>query len=96
MHYWRGEPFAFTLSQTITNLAPAPIRISLWDPGRWRGEPVQLFRQGPAAGPEQTVDITNTGWQQWTNPTFTDIPVTNGKCTVGLRLDSRRELGIPG
>jgi hypothetical protein len=35
-----------------------------------------------------TVNIINTGWQVWTNPSIDNIPVTTGKCVIGLRVVS--------
>jgi hypothetical protein len=34
------------------------------------------------------LDIVNTGWQAWQNPSLQDIVVTDGACTIGLKVVS--------
>jgi arabinogalactan endo-1,4-beta-galactosidase len=87
MHYWRGEAFHFTLSQTITGLANGTYALSLWIQGGGGENVLQIFARD-CGGETKTFDIVNTGWVNWSNPTIRDIAVTNGTCTIGLNLDS--------
>jgi arabinogalactan endo-1,4-beta-galactosidase len=87
MHYWLGTPYHFTVSQTIGGLADGTYSASLWIQGGGGEKLLQLFSMG-CGGEDKTVDIVNTGWQQWTNPTIKGIQVTGGNCTIGLKLDS--------
>jgi arabinogalactan endo-1,4-beta-galactosidase len=87
LHYWLGKPFQITLSQTITGLAEGKYSLSLWIQGGGGEKVLQLFAKD-CGGETKTLDIINTGWQQWTNPTIKGIPVMNGTCTIGLTLDS--------
>ncbi len=87
MHYWLGKPFHFTLSQTITGLVDGNYSLSLWIQGGGGEKVLQLFTKD-CGGEAKTLDIVNTGWQNWTNPTIKGIQVTGEKCMIGLTLDS--------
>ncbi len=87
LHYWLGNPFKFTISQTITGLSNGQYSLSLWIQGGGGEKVLQLFTKN-CDGETKTIDIVNTGWQQWTNPTIKGIQVTTGMCTIGLTLDS--------
>jgi len=87
MHYWRGDPFHFTVSQTINNLADGTYSFSAWIQGGGGETVLQLFAQG-CGGEDKVVDIVNTGWQKWSNPVITGIEVSGGSCTIGLQLDA--------
>jgi arabinogalactan endo-1,4-beta-galactosidase len=87
MHYWLEGPFAFTVSQTITGLENGTYTLSAWIQGGGGEETLQLFASG-YGGDTLTVDIRNTGWQEWQNPAIEDIVVTNGECTIGLKVVS--------
>lgn len=87
LHYWLGEPFQFDVSQTISNLTNGTYSVSLWIQGGGGENNLELFAQD-CGGENKSINIVNTGWQNWSNPTLTSIEVTNGSCTIGLRLDS--------
>ena len=42
----------------------------------------------PCGGEPKSLDIVNTGWLQWSNPTITGIEVVGGSCTISLTLES--------
>lgn len=85
LHYWLNDPFTFTLSQKITGLKNGSYTLSIWIQGGGGEESIQLFASGYGGDP-LTVDIKNRGWQQWQNPAIQEILVTNGECTVGLKV----------
>ncbi len=87
LHYWKGEPFAFTLSQTITDLPDGTYSLSAWIQGGGGEKTLQLYVSDYGGDPI-TVDIANTGWLAWNTPTIPEITITGGKCTIGLRVDS--------
>jgi arabinogalactan endo-1,4-beta-galactosidase len=87
LHYWLGEPFEFTVSQTITGLENETYYLSAWIQGGGEEETLQLSVSG-YGGDTLTVDIRNTGWQEWKNPTIEDITITNGECTISLKVIS--------
>jgi arabinogalactan endo-1,4-beta-galactosidase len=86
-HYWLGTPFHFSLSQTISGLADGTYAFSLWIQGGGGENVLQLFARDCGGG-DKTLDIVNTPWQQWSNPTIKGIQVSGGACTIGLALDS--------
>jgi arabinogalactan endo-1,4-beta-galactosidase len=87
LHYWLNGPFEFTVSQTITGLENGTYTLSAWIQGGGGEKTLQLFASG-YGGDTLTVDIHNGGWQQWQNPTIEDIIVTNGECTISLKVVS--------
>lgn len=87
LHYWLDGPFEFTVSQTITGLENGTYTLSAWIQGGGGEETLQLFASD-YGGETLTTEIINTGWQVWTNPTIGDIVITNGQCTLGLKVVS--------
>ena len=87
LHYWLDGPFTFTVSQKITGLDNGTYSLSAWIQGGGGEKALQLFA-GDYGGETLTVDIINTGWQVWQNPTLNDIVVTDGTCTIGLKVIS--------
>ena len=87
LHYWAEGPFSFTVSQRVTGLENGTYTLSAWIQGGGGEKALQLFASG-FGGELLTVDIKNTGWQVWTNPTIQNIVVTDGEVTIGLKVDS--------
>ncbi len=87
LHYWKGEPFAFTLSQTVTDLPDGTYSLSAWLQGGG-GETTLQLSVSDYGGDPLTIDIVNTGWLVWNTPTIPEITVTGGKCTIGLHVVS--------
>jgi arabinogalactan endo-1,4-beta-galactosidase len=85
LHYWSNDPFTFTLTQKISGLENGSYSLSAWIQGGGGEDGIQLFAVGYGGEP-LTVDIENTGWQQWKNPTIPNIQVTTGECTIGLKV----------
>lgn len=86
LNYWLAGEFEFTLSQTVTGLENGTYTLSAWIQGGG-GDALQLYASD-YGGDTLLVDFENTGWQNWQNPTIENIVVTNGQCTVGLRVVS--------
>jgi arabinogalactan endo-1,4-beta-galactosidase len=85
LHYWKDGPFAFTLSQTVTDLPDGTYTLSAWIQGGGGEKTLQLFVSDYGGDP-LTVDTVNTGWQVWKTPTIEKFKVTTGKCTIGLKV----------
>jgi hypothetical protein len=85
LHYWLDTPFTFTVSQTITGLENGTYALSAWIQGGGGETTLQLFASG-YGGDALSVDSIATGWQEWKNPTIEKIVVTNGTCTIGLKV----------
>ena len=87
LHYWLGEPFAFTLSQTVTDLPNGTYTLSAWIQGGGGEETLQVFVSDYGGDP-LAVDIVDTAWLEWKTPTIQTFNITEGKCTVGLKVAS--------
>ena len=87
LHYWLNGPFEFTVSQAITGLENGTNTLNAWIQGRGGEKTLQMFASD-YGGETLTLDINNAGWQQWQNPTIGGFTVTNGKCTIGLKVVS--------
>ncbi len=87
LHYWKGEPFTFTLSQTVTDLSDGTYTLSAWVQGGGGEKTLQLF-VSDYGGEPLTADSVNTGWLIWNTPTIPKFNITDGKCTIGLRVVS--------
>jgi arabinogalactan endo-1,4-beta-galactosidase len=86
LHYWIEGPFEFTVSQTITGLENGTYTFSAWMQGGG-GDTLQLSVSNHGGDP-LTVDFAAAGWREWQNPTIKNIVVTNGQCTISLRVTS--------
>ncbi len=84
MHYWADDAFEFTVSQTITGLANGNYVVSAWIQGGGGEDVLQLFAD--CGGEILTVDIDTNGWLNWKSPTIENVNVTDGTCTVGLKV----------
>ncbi|HTX92794.1 MAG TPA: glycosyl hydrolase 53 family protein [Anaerolineales bacterium] len=87
LHYWQDGPFEFTVSQTVTGLPNGTYTFSAWIQGGGGEKTLQVFAID-CGGDPLTADIVDTGWQAWQNPAIPNISVTNGQCTVGLKVSS--------
>jgi arabinogalactan endo-1,4-beta-galactosidase len=87
LHYWLDAPFAFTLSQTVTDLPDGTYTLSAFIQGGGGENTLQLFVSDYGGDP-LTADAVNTGWLAWNTPTISTFKVTAGKATIGLKVDS--------
>jgi len=86
LHYWADGAFEFTISQTITGLENGTYNFSIWMQGGG-GDTLQLLASDYGGG-ELSVDFAAKGWREWQNPTIENIIVTNGQCTISLKVKS--------
>jgi arabinogalactan endo-1,4-beta-galactosidase len=88
LHYWLNDPFTFSLTQKVTGLKNGTYTLSIWVQGGGGENSIQLSASG-YGGDMLTVNINNTGWQQWQNPAIQNILVTTGECTISLKVDAK-------
>ena len=84
MHYWANDAFEFTVSQTVTGLENGTYFLSAWIQGGGGEDVLQLYAN--CGGETQTLDIATNGWLNWKTPTIENINVSDGTCTVGLKV----------
>lgn len=87
MHYWMGEPFKFEFSRTLTKLRDGTYTLKAWAAGGGGENSIELFAANCGGAASPTTKMTNTGWQKWVQYSVKGIKVSQGNCTVGLRLD---------
>ena len=86
--YWLGNGFKSILSQTFTEIENGTYELSVWAMGGGGENNIRLFAADYDASSKQvTAKIVNTGWQQWKAYKI-KVPVTNGKATIGIYLDT--------
>lgn len=86
LHYWAEGSFEFTVSQTITGLENGTYTFNIWMQGGG-GDTLQLFAS-EYGGETLSVNFAGKGWREWQNPTIENIVVTNGQCTISLKVKS--------
>jgi arabinogalactan endo-1,4-beta-galactosidase len=86
LNYWLAGAFEFTVSQTVTGLENGTYSLSVWIQGG--GEDALQLYASDYGGDTLVVELDNTGWLNWQNPTIENIVITNGQCTIGLRVVS--------
>lgn len=85
--YWLGSAFKSILSQEI-KVENGTYELSVWAMGGGGENNIRLFAANFDGTKKQiTSKITNEGWQVWKQYKI-KVPVTNGKITVGIYLDS--------
>jgi arabinogalactan endo-1,4-beta-galactosidase len=85
LHYWLDTPFSFTVTQAVAGLENGTYSLSAWIQGGGGETTLQLFASD-YGGAMRTADVVTTGWQEWKTPVIENIHVTNGTCTVGLKV----------
>jgi arabinogalactan endo-1,4-beta-galactosidase len=86
LHYWADSAFEFTATQTITGLENGVYSASVWMQGGG-GDTLQLSVID-YGGDLLTVDFAGAGWREWQNPIIENIVVTNGQCTIVIKVSS--------
>ena len=86
--YWLGSGFQSVLSQEIKDLPNGTYELSVWAMGGGGENNIRLFAANYDGTKKQvTSKIVNTGWNEWHQYKIS-VPVTDGKATVGIYLDT--------
>lgn len=88
--YWLGTGFRTILSQDL-KIENGTYELSVWAMGGGGEKNIRLFAANfdKADSKRQiTSKITNTGWNEWKQYKI-KVPVTNGKITIGIYLDTK-------
>jgi arabinogalactan endo-1,4-beta-galactosidase len=86
LNYWLDKPFKFEMYLVIKDLKPGKYRVSFWIHGGG-GENLLRFKVSGYGGEEKYIDIVNTGWLKWSNPTIRDINVMTGEMKISIIVD---------
>ena len=86
--YWLGSGFKSVLSQELKEIPNGVYELSVWAMGGGGENNIRLFAANFDGTKKQvTSKIVNTGWQDWHQYKI-KVPVTDGKATVGIFLDT--------
>ena len=86
--YWLGSGFKSILSQDFKDIPDGTYELSVWAMGGGGENNIRLFAANYDGSKKQvTAKITNTGWQDWHQYKIR-VPVSGGKVTVGIYLDT--------
>lgn len=86
LNYWLDKPFKFELYQVVKNIPLGKYKASFWIHGGG-GENLVRFKVSGYGGEDKYIDIVNTGWLKWQNPTITDIEVKTGEIKISIIVD---------
>lgn len=85
-HFWSADSdMEFAIEQQFTDLEPGTYQLSAFAQGGdvTDGE-MELY--AVVNGEEQTASFMVTTWIDWKNPTISEIKVTDGTLTIGVRM----------
>ncbi len=86
-HFWSGSgDMDFSIQQTVTGLEPGLYRLTAYAQGGDMSADSKLALYAISGGQEQTAAFTMNGYANWQNPTITEIRVTDGTLTFGVRM----------
>jgi len=87
-HFWSESEQIFTVSQTVSGLAPGNYTINTNIQGGDVGSSAVIYLYAVVDGQEYRSDnVTLTGWVQWQTPEIKDIPIVEGQdITIGVSV----------
>ncbi|MFD0673099.1 glycosyl hydrolase 53 family protein [Cohnella sp. GCM10027633] len=85
-NYWLETDYAFTLTQTITDLPDGLYTLRARTVGEGGETTLRLFADGYGGDKVTTPNIVNTAWDQYGTYAIEHIHVTNGQATIGFEV----------
>lgn len=86
--FWSAEAIDFVIEQEITGLESGTYRLSVFSVGgndmTADNSTLELYAVTDAGEEKEAFMLTD--WQHWVNPTISDIEVTDGTLTIGVRI----------
>ena len=87
LHFWSTSNMDFSVEQTISGLESGTYRLSAFSQGgdvKKAECSFELFARGKN-GDEKKTPFMLTGWADWKQPVISDIKITDGELTIGIR-----------
>ena len=85
-HFWSGtSDMDFSIEQSFTDLAPGTYELSAFSQGGDLSADASMELYAVVDGTELTAPFLLTTYADWQNPTVSDIHVTDGTLTIGVR-----------
>ena len=85
-HFWSESDMEFAIEQEFTDLEPGTYQLIAYAQGGDMSEDSVLELYAVSNGEEQTASFMMNGYANWQEPTITDIKVTDGTLTIGVRM----------
>lgn len=87
-HFYSTSDMEFYVEQSFTDLEAGTYKLMAHAQGGDVTEDAEMELYAVTADGEMTVPFMVTTWVNWKNPTISDIKVTDGTLTIGIRVKS--------
>ena len=85
-HFWSGtSDMEFSIEQSFSDLEPGTYKLSAFSQGGDLATDASMELYAVVNGTELTAPFMLTTYADWQNPTVSDIKVTDGTLTIGVR-----------
>lgn len=85
-HFWSGSAdMDFSIEQSFTDLEPGTYELSAFSQGGDLSDDASMELYAMVDGKELTAPFKLTTYADWQNPTVSEIKVTDGSLTIGVR-----------
>lgn len=86
-HFWSEDSdMEFAIEQELTDLEPGTYRLCVYAQGGDVSDDCEMELYAVVDGEEIKEPFMVAGWANWQNPTISDIKVTDGAMTIGVRM----------
>ena len=87
-YYTPSDTTGFTVEQTITGLPNGNYTLKVVSHGQDKGTVNRYLYAKDYGGAEKDLTFANTAWREFKFPEIKNIKVTNGQCTIGVKMDT--------
>lgn len=87
-HFYSTSDMEFYVEQSFTDLEAGTYKFMAYAQGGDVTEDAEMELYAVTADGEMAVPFMVTTWVNWKNPTISDIKVTDGTLTIGIRVKS--------
>lgn len=85
-HFWSESDMDFAIEQQFTDLEPGTYSLKAYFQGGDIDSSAQMELYAVVNGEEQTAAFTAQGYANWQEPTLSNLTVTDGTLTIGVRI----------
>lgn len=86
-HFWSEDSdMEFSIEQEFADLEPGTYQLFAYAQGGDVSDSAQMELYAVTSGGEQTEPFMVTTYNDWKNPTISEIKVSDGKLTIGVRM----------
>lgn len=89
LHYWSESAVDFTAEYTVKDVEPGTYCFNLFAQGGDSGNNPEMYIYVKADGKDYREDYLVDGWINWKHPEISDIKVSGGDVTVGVRVKAK-------